>query len=265
MKISLISIFIVFLIVNSSFGDDKKIEVGIDEQLGKYISLDAQFKNELNEVVQFKDLLGKPVVLAFVYYQCPSICNPLMLEIADVVNKVDLNLGADYRIICISINDDETSAIANSKKNNFLGMIDHKVNSNAWVFLTGDSTNILKCTQSAGFYFKRDGENFAHTSSLIFLSPGGKICRYIFPDYSDSRGFGILPFDFKMALMEASDGRVGTTIARVLQYCFSYSPEGQTYVLNLTRIFGAVIILFAGVFIFFVIKLKPKKLKPRIT
>lgn len=265
MKIFLKLIVISFLLINSSFGIDKKIEVGIDEQLGKYISLDSQFKNELGEIVLLKDLIDRPVVIAFVYYQCPSICNPLMLEIADVVNKVDLNLGADYKIICISINDDETPVIATSKKNNFLGMINHKVNSNAWVFLTGDSTNILKCTQSAGFYFKRTGENFAHTSSLIFLSPDGKICRYIFPDYSDSRGFGILPFDFKMALIEASDGRVGTTIARVLQYCFSYNPEGQTYVLNLTRIFGAIIILFAGIFIFFVIKLKPKKLKPRIT
>ncbi len=265
MKIFLKLIVISFLLINSSFGIDKKIEVGIDEQLGKYISLDSQFKNESGEIVLLKDLIDRPVVIAFVYYQCPSICNPLMLEIADVVNKVDLNLGADYKIICISINDDETPVIATSKKNNFLGMINHKVNSNAWVFLTGDSTNILKCTQSAGFYFKRIGEDFAHTSSLIFLSPDGKICRYIFPDYSDSRGFGILPFDFKMALIEASDGRVGTTIARVLQYCFSYNPEGQTYVLNLTRIFGAIIILFAGIFIFFVIKLKPKKLKPRIT
>lgn len=265
MKLLLKLILISFLLIHSAFGNDKKIEVGIDEQLGKYFSLDSKFQNESGETILLKDLIDRPVVIAFVYYQCPSICNPLMLEIADVVNKVDLNLGTDYRIICISINDDETPAIAVSKKNNFLGMINHKVNSNAWVFLTGDSTNILKSTQSAGFYFKRNGEDFAHTSSLIFLDPHGKICRYIFPDYSDSRGFGILPFDFKMALIEASDGRVGTTIARVLQYCFSYSPEGQTYVLNLTRIFGAVIILFAGVFIFFVIKFKPKKLKPRIS
>lgn len=265
MKILLKLILVSFIIIQSSFGNNKKIEVGIDEQLGKYFSLESKFQNESGETILLKDLIDRPVVIAFVYYQCPSICNPLMLEIADVVNKVDLNLGADYKIICISINDDETPPIAASKKNNFLGMINHKVNTNAWVFLTGDSTNILKCTRSAGFYFKRDGANFAHTSSLIFLDPNGKICRYIFPDYSDSRGFGILPFDFKMALMEASDGRVGTTIARVLQYCFSYSPEGQTYVLNLTRIFGAVIILFAGVFIFLVIKFKPKKIKPRIS
>ena len=161
MKIFLKLIVISFLLINSSFGIDKKIEVGIDEQLGKYISLDSQFKNESGEIVLLKDLIDRPVVIAFVYYQCPSICNPLMLEIADVVNKVDLNLGADYKIICISINDDETPVIATSKKNNFLGMINHKVNSNAWVFLTGDSTNILKCTQSAGFYFKRTGENSA--------------------------------------------------------------------------------------------------------
>lgn len=259
MKILFGLIILCSLFIISIYGNDQQIEIGIDEQLGKFISLDAEFKNEQGEFVWLKDLIDKPTVLAFVYYQCPSICNPLMLEISDVVNKVDLNLGSDYKIICISINPDETPTIALSKKNNFLGMIDHQVDQNAWMFLTSDSINIWKCTQSAGFYFKRSGEDFAHTSSLIFLSPDGKICRYIFPDYSDSRGFGILPFDFKMALIEASDGRVGTTIARVLQYCFSYSPEGRNYVLNFTKIFGAVIVLLAGIFLVFVIKFKKNK------
>jgi protein SCO1 len=93
------------------------------------------------------------------------------------------------------------------------------------------------------FTLKREGDQFIHSGALIFLSEEGKICRYIFPQYSDKRGYSILPFDFRMAVAETSEGKEIPTVARMLQFCFSYDPEGQTYVLNFTRIFGAGILL----------------------
>ena len=82
--------------------------------------------------------------------------------------------------------------------------------------------------------------------------------RYLFPSYTDKGGYSILPFDFKMAITETSQGKTIPTIARVLQLCFSYDPEGKTYVLNFTRIFGAGILLLAAVFVVY-ITVKPKK------
>jgi protein SCO1/2 len=183
-----------------------------------------------------------------------------MSEIAEIVNKSDLVLGEDYRIVTVSINEFETPLIASEKKNTFTGLIDKNFSDSSWLFLTGDSSSIKKLADACGFYFKRVGDDFTHTGALIFISPEGKITRYLFPGYSKKKGFGVLPFDFKMAIMEASEGKTSPTIAKVLQFCFSYNPEGQTYVLNLTRIFGAGILLFVGIFVLFVV-IKPKKSK----
>ena len=139
-------------------------------------------------------------------------------------------------------------------------LIEKEFPDNAWRFLTGDSASIRTLTDAAGFYFKREGDDFIHSGALIFISEDGKICRYLFPNYSDSRGYSILPFDFKMAIAETSQGKATPTIARMLQFCFSYDPEGKTYVLNITRIFGAGILLMAVVFVLF-ITIKPKKVK----
>ena len=118
--------------------------------------------------------------------------------------------------------------------------------------------NIKAVTNKAGFYFKREGAELRHAGTLIFVDKNGKICRYLFPSYSENHGYGILPFDFKMAIIETSESKVTPTVARFLRFCFSYDTEGQKYALNFTRIFGAAILLFAGIF-FLIIKFKPKK------
>ena len=239
---------------------DSKIKVGIDEQLGAVIPLDVPFNDADGNVVTIKELLSdtKSTIIAFVYYQCPGICSPLLFEIADVVNRSDLELGYDYDIISISMDELETPEIAADKRRSFLSALDRKAPDNAWKFLTGDSLNIRKVTDAAGFYFLREGEQFKHTGALIFVNSEGKICRYLFPGYGDRTGFSILPFDFKMAVLESGKGKVTPTIARVLQYCFSYDPEGKGYVLNITRIFGAGIVLLAAIFFVIIIR-KPKK------
>ena len=114
----------------------------------------------------------------------------------------------------------------------------------AWTFLTGDSTAVQAFTRSVGFTFKRDGKDFAHPTTLIVLASDGKITRYLF-------GAQYLPVDLKLALLEASEGRVGPTIAKFYKFCFSYDPEGRKYVLNITRVVGASMFLgLAGFAVF---------------
>ncbi len=137
-------------------------------------------------------------------------------------------------------------------------MIEKEFPENAWRFLTGDSMNIKQLADAAGFYYQREGKEFIHSGAFIFVTPEGKITRYLFPGYSDKGGFNILPFDFKMAVTETQEGKVSPTIARVLQFCFSYDPEGKTYVFNITRVIGAGMIVLAIGFVIF-ITVKPKK------
>ena len=112
--------------------------------------------------------------------------------------------------------------------------------------MTGDKENIRKLTDAIGFHFKRVGEDFEHPVSLVILAPDGKIIRYMY-------GADPLPFDLKLALVEASKGRIGPTIAKVVRFCFSYDPKANKLVFNMLRVTGAVTLLFALSFILFLI------------
>jgi protein SCO1/2 len=237
---------------------ERKIEIGVDEQLGSYLPLDARFVDEYGKEYTLRELFTKPTVLAFVYYECPGICSPLMMELADIINKTDLVIGVDYNVVTISMDDREKPENALKRKEVFLKTIDKNIPPDSWKFLTGDSATIRSVSDKAGFYFKREGKDFRHAGTFIFVDSKGKICRYLFPGFSERSGFGILPFDFKMAVLETSESKTSPTVAKVLQFCFTYKPEGRTYVLNLTRIFGVLILFFVGIFILY-IKFKPKK------
>ena len=251
--------FLMIFFVSSTQADDH-VEVGIDEQLGSYIPMDVQFRDASGNEVTLRELISESdaTIFAFVYYQCPGICSPLLFELADVVNKSDLELGYDYNIITLSMDEYETPQIAAEKKKTFFSALDTDVPADSWKFLTGDSADIKTVSDAAGFYFKREGNQFRHSGVFIFIDKEGKICRYLIPGYTDKGGFSILPFDFKMAVLETNSGKVSPTIAKVLQFCFSYDPEGKSYVLNVTRIFGAGILLLAVLFLVFII-FKPKK------
>jgi protein SCO1/2 len=157
--------------------------------------------------------------------------------------------------MAVSFDETEKPALALEKKKLYLKMIEKPFPEDAWTFLTGDKENIHKLTDAVGFYFKREGKDFLHPVSIIILSPEGKIVRYLY-------GTDILPFDLKMALLEASEGRVGPTISKVLRFCFSYDPQGRKYVFNALKVTGTVTLIFAISFILFLV-LKGRKGQPK--
>jgi protein SCO1/2 len=234
---------------------NQKIEVGIDEQLDSYIPMDLEFKNADGEPVKLGDIIDRPVLLSLVYYECPGICNPLLTELAATIDKVELAPYEDFKMLSISFDHRETPKIAKRWKKNYLAAINREFPNDSWNFLTGDSVTIKKLTDAVGFYFKRDGDDFSHAGSVIAISPEGKITRYIF-------GTTFNQFDLKMALIDAEAGKSNPTIAKVLQFCFSYDREGRTYTLNITRIIGTVMLLAVGVFLS-VLVFKKKKDKSK--
>lgn len=237
---------------------DENLEVGVDEKLGAYLPLDIYFFDEDSNKVLLKDLIRKPTVFAFVYYECPGICSPLLNSLAEVIDKSDLVLGVDYNVVVLSMDELETPYNAAKRKNVIIQLMEKNIPPESWRFLTGSLDDIKKVSDASGFYFKREGKDFRHAGCFIFTDSNGKITRYLFPAYSVRHGFGILPFDFKMAVFEASESKVSPTIARVLQFCYSYDPAGRTYVFNLTRIFGIIILVLVAAFLIY-IKFKPKK------
>jgi protein SCO1/2 len=244
----LMMIFAGFLSANEPV---KKIEVGIEEKIGNTIPLNAEFFDEKGNYVALKEIIKKPTILNFVYFRCPGICSPILTELTSIVNFMDMEIGKDYQIVTISFDDREKFELGSAKRDNYFALLKKKIPEDSWKFLTGDSASIHAVTDAAGFNFKREGNDFIHAGAIIVLSPEGKIARYL-------NGTKYLPFDVKMALTEASEGKTGPTIAKLLSYCYSYNPEGRTYVFNVTRVTGGVILLFAAVFVVY-LTVKPKK------
>ncbi len=227
---------------------------GIDERLGEKIDKSVVFFDENGDSVLIGELIDKPVLLAFVYYSCPGICTPLLNGLLKVIDQVDREPGKDYKIITISINEDDKSTLAKQKKSNHLAQLQKEFPASQWHWLTGDSAAIAAITNSVGFGFKRTGDDFAHGAAVMTLSDEGKIARYLY-------GISYNPFDLKLALIEAAENRTGPSIAKVIKFCFSYDPEGRSYVFNVTRISGIGILLTLLAFVLYLrktsVKIKP--------
>ncbi len=230
------------------------IKVGIDEKLGNKLPMDLKFTTSDSNSVTLKELIDKPVLLAFVYYECPGICSPMLNELSWTIDKIQLEPGEDFKIITLSFDNRETPGIAAKWKKNYFQTIKRQMDQSDWIFLTGDSANIKKLTDAAGFYYKKSNDDqFIHAGTIVTISPEGKISRYLF-------GTSFNPFDVKMALIDAKAGKTNPTITRVLEFCFSYDPEGRQYTLNVTRIIGSIMLLGVGIFLAVLI-IKKKKNK----
>jgi len=229
---------------------DQSPEVGIVEHLGKTIPLDLKFVNDKFQPVTLRQLINKPTILSFVYFDCPGLCSPLLEGLGDVIQKTDLKLGKDYQVITVSFNYRDTPEKAKEKKKRFTERY-AKGNSEGWIFLTTDSATIFNITHSTGFITKAVGLDFVHPSAIIAVSPTGMITRYLY-------GITFQPIDFKMALIEANKEMPRPTIQKALLLCFSYDPQGQRYTLDILKISGILVIFFVLVFVV-VYLIKPKK------
>jgi len=229
--------------------------IGIDEKLGQFVPLDLTFNGEDGNPVPLKQLIHAPTILTPVYLHCPNVCSLLLQNLADVLNRLPAEPDKEYEVISISFDETEKPDLALEKKRTYLKMIQKPFPEDAWRFLTGDEQNIRQLTDAIGFHFRRVGQDFEHPVALIILAPDGKIIRYMY-------GADPLPFDLKVALVEASQGRIGPTIAKVVRFCFRYDPKANKLVFNMLRVTGTVTLFFALLFVVFLL-FKGKKQHPQ--
>jgi protein SCO1/2 len=256
MKKQIISILAVFLltVMFNDISMAQEDELGIYEKLDQFIPDDLTFVSETGDTVNLLSLVDKPTVLVPVYYNCPGICTPLLEGVADVIDKTDPVLGIDYQFFTFSFNHEETTELAIKKKATFSKLVkgNHDLE-NGWKYFTADSVNVNRLLNSIGYKVKKQGKEYIHPGAIVVLSPEGKITRYLHGTY-------IMPFDLKMAVVEASEGRSGPTINKFLKFCFSYDAEGKKYVLNITKVSGSIII-FLAVMLFLTLLLKKNRKK----
>jgi protein SCO1/2 len=226
---------------------EEPAKVGLDEHLGAYIPLGLTFRGEQGKPVSLAELITKPTIIAPVYYRCPNVCNFLQGELARVLPGLKLEGGKDYQVISFSFDETEQPELAQRSRDTYYAAMKNSYPQGAWRFLTGDRASILGLTDAAGYRFQRVNHEFLHPVVFLVVAADGKIIRYL-------HGTRIAPKDLTLALYEARSGRVGTTIRKVVQYCFSFDPEQKTYVFNILRVSATAILatlaLFAAYLVF---------------
>lgn len=235
-------------------------KVGVNERLGERIPTDLAFTDQTGKPVQLsRYFTGGPVILTLNYYACPTLCPLVFRNMVDTIGKLgSFGLGKDFRIVTVSIDPEETLARAADKSAKTYAMLGKTPNPDAsWPFLMGSRPSIERLAQSVGVRYSRQGKNdFAHPNVVIIVTPDGRISRYLY-------GLEQAPQDLKLALIEASGGRIGTSVLlnKALLYCFHYDPVGKKYVLFASRIMtGAmlgVLILTVGLLVFLWKREKP--------
>jgi protein SCO1/2 len=234
---------------------DDDVQIGIIEKLNEDVPDNIMLTDESGNQVNMKSLIDKPTIVTFVYFNCPMLCSPLMNGLSEVMDKTDLSPGKDYQVLTIGFNTAEPLSLAIAKKRNYIKNMKTKEAEVGWKFFISDSVNIDQATRAMGFRFKRAGTEFLHSATLIFVSPEGKITRYL-------NGTYFLPFEFKMAIIESSKGQAGPTINKILQYCYGYDSQAQRYVLDITKLGGALILLILlGIVFWLILKGRQNKLE----
>ncbi len=223
---------------------DELQDIDVGEHLGGYIPLDLNFTDDQGQSVLLKKYFdqGKPVILVLAYYECPMLCTLVLNGLTQSVYKLNMQLGEDYRIVTVSIDPNETTALAAAKKQSHLKMLEQPENTDSWIFLTGNESNIKKLAESVGFkyYYVEERYEFAHPAVIVLLTDSGKISRYLY-------GIEYKATDLKLGLLEAAEGNVGSTLDKLILYCYHYDPNAKGYVVFATNIMklGGVIMLAA--------------------
>ena len=225
---------------------DSGVQAGLTERLGAKIPLELTFRDETGRLRRLDELITGPTIILPVYYGCTNVCNYLQGDLARVLPAIKRTPGVDYRVLSVSIDETETPEQAARSQKMYLGAMNVPFPKAGWHFLTGDAASIRKLAEAAGYQFQRRGRDFMHPVASFVVSGDGMIVRYLY-------GTSFLPKDLTLALIEAGQGRVGTTIRKVVGYCFSFDPAQKSYQFNLLRVSATVIVLCCGGFLTFLI------------
>ena len=218
------------------------VNVGFDPELNKQIPTDLAFSDENGRSVQLKEYFGqKPVVLAFVYFTCPMLCNQVEQTLVGTLKMISFNPGTDYDVVFISFDTADTPDTALKKKHEALARFARPTTDPGWHFLTGTRQSIDEVTKAASFSYSYDEKSkaYAHASGILLLTPDGRISRYFF-------GVEYPASNVRLGLVDASAGKIGTPVDHLLLFCYQYDPTKARYsatILTVIRM-GGVVTLF---------------------
>ena len=248
----------------SRAGEVKVEAASMLDKLGAQVDGNLTFNDERGYPYQLKQLFPgqRPVVLLLGYYSCPAMCGQVMQAAFRALNEVELEPGQDYQVLSVSIDPRETPAVAKDRKDAFLPKFAKVGAADGWRVLTGDEQNIRQLTETVGFrYFWSQHENqYAHPPAIIFLTPDGRVSRVIVNTEFE-------PADLHLALVETSQGKLGTFWDQVRLNCLTFDPRTNTYALQamtVMRIGGVVTIVALVGMILYLLRKERRRPQPSL-
>jgi protein SCO1 len=217
-------------------------KVALEQRLNAQVPLDLVFRDEHGHPVPLGTYFGKrPVVLSLAYYECPMLCTLALNGQLRAFRSLDFSVGREFEVVVVSINPKETPALAAAKKATYLSSYRRSGAGNGWHFLTGTEPSIRALADAVGYKYEYDPESkqYAHPTGLMVITPEGRIAAYQYGVEYSAR-------DLRLALVGASDEKIGSPVAEVVLYCFHYDPATGKYslaILKLVRVGAALTIL----------------------
>lgn len=228
---------------------DEVKNAGITEKLQQQVPLDLTFTNEAGEPVELSTYFtpGKPVLLNLGYYECPMLCGLVWQGMVKSLKQLSWTPGNEFTVVTVSFAPKETAELAAKKKATMIDDLGRPEAAAGWHFLTGSEENVRALADAVGFGYQwvEAKQQYAHTAAMILLTPEGKVSRYLY-------GIEFPAKTLRLSLVEASEGKAGSTADQILLYCFNYDPTAGQYtvqVMNLMRLAGVttLVVLFIAI------------------
>ena len=220
--------------------------VGITEQPGARIPLELPFVDSDGAKVALGQFFDgtHPVILTLNYSDCPMLCSIQLNGLLEALRAMPWNLGQQFQVLTMSIDPLETPQRAALTKEKYLKLYNRPAGAAGWHFLTGREENIKRLAAAVGFHYKYVAatRQFVHAAALILCTPDGRVSRY-------QGGVLYNPQTLRLLLVEASAGKVGSTMDQFFLSCFHYDEKAGRYgpfALGIMRIGGAVTVLGLG-------------------
>ena len=230
--------------------------VGIQQNLNQQIPADLMFTDDLGRQVRLGDYFGKkPLILNLVYFTCPMLCGEELAGLESTLRVLKFDVGKEFDVITVSFDPKDTPEAAAKKKGEILRRYKRTGAEQGWHFLVGRQDSIDAIAKAAGFQYEYDAKTgqFAHSTAIMVLTPPGKIAQYYY-------GIEYPPKDLRLALVEASQNKIGNVVDEVLLYCYHYDPEQGRYsatVMRILRMMGVATLLCLGMLFFVMIRRGP--------
>jgi len=234
---------------------------GITQQLNQQVPADLVFRDEAGKAVRLGDYFGKkPIVLSLVYFNCPFMCTEVLNGELRALQGISLKLGQDYEAVTVSFDPKDGPPEAGEKSQIYSGLYGSRAQPGDWHFLTGQQDAIQALTNAVGFHYTYDAPTgqFAHATAILILTPDGRVSRYFY-------GVQYPPRDVRLALVEASGGKIGSLTDSALLFCFHYDPQTGKYGLlisNVLRIAGVATMLVLGLLMFVLFRSEKHRAAP---